>query len=183
MNSNAHERKTQAIGGNGSAGLKTNQSGWSCSVKLFDTITLKEPAEYFVRGQLIFKNNDASGVFEPTRDSGGDDFLIASEMVSADERGIIPIRILTLKENVHVKKGREIGMFTKYPADAKVVKMNQMTCETKSRWKKLECKFDEHIQHLGINTMERKRILELLREFSDIFSIGRDDIGLTDLYS
>jgi hypothetical protein len=59
--------------------------------------------------------------------------------------------------------------------------MNQITCDKKSRWEVLKKKFIPHLEHLQRNTPERNKLMNLLEDFSDIFSISRDDIGLTSM--
>jgi hypothetical protein len=154
----------------------------SCSVKLFDTVNLPMTGEYFIRGQLTKQIINASGIFEPIRRSETEDsYAAATGMVNIEERGLIPIRILTFKDNVRIKKGTTIGTFTRCLSEQQVTRVNRVTCDKESRWNILEKKIIPHLEHLRENTPERIQLIQLLEEFSDIFSISRDDIGVTNV--
>ena len=155
------------------------------SVCFFDTINLPAAGEYFVRGQISnnYHCND-SGIFEPIRGHDNEDnYMIATCMVNADERRLIPIRLLTFRDNVRISKGTKIGIFSRCESESKSVKVNKISGDKQSRWKILEEKFIPHLRHLSNSSNERKQLLKLLEEFSDIFSISRDDIGETKVVS
>jgi hypothetical protein len=88
---------------------KKNCEELSCSVKLFDTVNLPVAGEYFVRGQLTHLGIKNSGIFEPTRGNENEDnYVIGTGMAQVEERGLIPIRLLTFRDNVHIRKGSVI---------------------------------------------------------------------------
>ena len=110
---------------------KTNEIhvGIGFTVCFFDTINLPVAGEYFVRGQISknYYSSDA-GIFEPMRGYDNEaDYVIATGMVNADERRLIPIKLLTCKDNVRITKGTKIGTFTKCEFESKPVRINKLS--------------------------------------------------------
>ena len=160
-------------------------------VQCFDSVTLPKAGEYVVRGQVDICNG-ISGLLEPlssapseyTCTGSASEALIGSGLVETDYRGRIPVRIWTFKDGVRLKKGEEIGVFTvcEQGGEEDCKQICIMTeADKDKRWKLLETKFENKLHRLS--AIERKILVSLLREFVDIFSVDKNDIGLTKLVS
>ena len=51
--------------------------------------------------------------------------------------------------------------------------------DLEARWNSLQCQFNAQLGDLG--SEERQVLVPLLKEYADIFSIDKNDIGLTDV--
>ena len=149
---------------------------------LFDNIKLRKAGEYLVRG-IVENAPFNEGFFEPCRNlsanSAHDAHVVAAtSIVRRDERNLVPIRILTLRDNVNLKKGYAIGSISA---------LNTSGCENirtillnkEERWQALEVKFAKHFPLMSESC--KKKMVPLLHEFADIFSVSKSDIGLTDM--
>ena len=158
-------------------------------VQCFDTVKLAKAGEYIIRGHVDFKEG-FEGIFVPNNNDScivhKENLLLASGIVRVDERGIIPIRIWTFGDGVRLKRGMNLGNLSsccqiskKYKSvdDAGVRNLTKVCNE--DRWKVLKPKFDAQLNQLA--DAEKNMIIPLLREFADIFSIDKNDIGLSDV--
>ena len=146
---------------------------------LFDTLKLAKSGEYLIRG-IVNNFPGSEGVFKPKDCSIAHNadgvYVAATGVVRLDERNLIPIRILTLEDNVHLKKGFPIGSLRLFEYD-KSPNLRGISLERDKRWEILEPKFTSKLTSMPIS--QQKELLPLLKEFSDIFSISKSDIGLT----
>ena len=78
-------------------------------MRCFDNIKLERRGEYFIRG--FVESNAESGLFEPLNECESDDFVTATGLVGINHRNLIPIRIWTTNDKVHLSKGMVIGTF------------------------------------------------------------------------
>ena len=152
----------------------------------FDSVKILKSGEYFVRGVAeSWPCAEGEGIFEPTNriceQSTNDPFVVASGLVRPDRRNLIPIRLLTLEDNVKLKKGIVLGTLRAAERDyeSAAVTMRGISVETNKRWEILEPKFASKLSSMG--EIQKKELMPLLQEFSDIFSISKRDIGLTGM--
>ena len=153
-------------------------------VQCFDSITLPTAGEYIIRGHVELTEG-FEGSFEPeieTRDLEEDrNWVVASSVVKVDERGNIPVRIWTFENGIRLKKGMKVGKLLASPkieslCGAKVRHLSKEKDE--KRWEALKPQFEKQLSQLI--DAEKSMLLPLLKEFADIFSIDKNDIGLTD---
>ena len=152
-------------------------------VSCFDNVKLVRAGEYIVRGAVENCSYD-EGVFEPmscvSAKGAHEALVVATSVVRRDGRSLIPIRLLTLRDNVHLKKGSIIGTLRGLePSVGPTVNMRAISLEKNERWKILEPKFENQLSCMS--NVRRNRLLPLLQEFADIFSISKSDIGLTGM--
>ena len=156
-------------------------------MQCFDTIVLPTAGEYFIRGHVGLKEG-FEGSFEPeteTLDRNKDgNWIAASSIVKVDERGNIPVRIWTFENGVRLKKGMNVGKLLASSkvnnASSKCVKLRHIVkASDEGRWETLKPQFEKQLSQLM--DAEKNMLLPLLQEFADIFSIDKNDIGLTDV--
>ena len=80
----------------------------------YDNIKLGRDEEYIIRG-IVENFVGEEGMFEPHKNftvQGGhtDNVIAATGLVRKDKKDLIPVRILTLKDNINLKKGDPIGI-------------------------------------------------------------------------
>ena len=150
-------------------------------VSLFDNLKLAKSGEYLIRG-VVNNFPCVEGVFEPKHcssiHSAYGACVAATGIVRLDERNLIPIRVVTLEDNVHLKKGFTIGTLRVLECDESM-NLRGISLEKDKRWELLEPKFTNKLTSMPIS--QQKELLPLLKEFSDIFSISKSDIGLTGM--
>ena len=147
--------------------------------RCFDTVKLRKAGEYVIRGKVDIKEGIV-GLFEPAVMKDGD-ALFGSGLVETDIRGLVPIRIWTFEDGVRLKKGSVIGNFSicqqKNGNENLVCGLSAPNLD--DRWKLLAPKFEDRLKQLPCS--ERQALKPLLKDFSDIFSVDKNDIGLTHL--
>ena len=167
-------------------------------VRCFDTVRLNKAGEYIIRG-CIELNEGIEGVFEPLikkdanceKEEANNEriaWITASGVVRVDSRKHIPIRIWTFEDNVKLTKGMQIGYFSIFSQkevqnetgeESRINLLSQMNNQKEERWNILEPKFREQLGQLS--KTENQVITPLLQEFVDIFSVDKNDIGLTNI--
>lgn len=165
--------------------LETEDLSLLSVVRCFDSITLPKAGEYFVRGKVDINKEGVMGLFEPVArvyESRVEGSLMASGLVEVDSKGRIPVRIWTFKDNIRLKKGAELGTLLICRESEGKERICQITePDMEGRWKLLKTKFENKLNELP--SLERQVIVPLLKEFADIFSVDKNDIGLTTLVS
>ena len=152
------------------------------SVRCFDDVKLAKAGEYIVRGQVEC-DSGVVGLLEAIPISENEEFVVGSGLVEVDQKKVIPVRIWTLCDGMKLKKGMELGKLSLYrycvkPSNHKMCRVISES-DMKERWDKLKPQFERQLQ--GIADEERSMVVPLLKEFADIFSVDKNDIGLTDL--
>ena len=144
---NVNKAETQYI----SDTCRSNEVGASREVRVscFDNVKLVKAGEYLVRGVIGNFSHD-EGVFEPMNcfsvQGAHDALVIATSLVRQDERNLIPIRLLTLKDNVHLKKGAVIGTLRGLEASGKFsVNMRSISLGKKRKMEDFRTKICESI--------------------------------------
>lgn len=135
-----------------------------------------------MRGQVDIREG-IIGLFEPaSSECRVQDSLFGSGLVEPDDKGRIPVRIWTLKDSVRLKKGMELGTLSICQQNgSKALVCGMASLNMKERWELLKPKFEDKLGRLP--RLERQVLGPLLREFADIFSVDKNDIGLTKLVS
>lgn len=150
-----------------------------------DSITLTKAGEYIVRGQVDIREGIV-GLFEPKLpgcgNSGMENSMLGSGLVEVDDKGRIPVRIWTLQDGVRLKKGTDLGSLLV----CRQIEDQELVCgiselDMEERWKILRPKFDNKLRQLP--QLEAHILMPILKEFADIFSVDKNDIGLTTLVS
>lgn len=154
-------------------------SGEKANVTFYDNVKLKKAGEYIIRGQ-VHSTREGEGLIEPTY-CPDLDLVVAACLVDVRESKIVPLRIWSLRENTKIKKGQCIGdiSFDVSETKAAMQRLNSVAIENKDRWKVLWPQLEPHVTNLP--EVYRKALIPVLNEFSDIFSISQNDIGLTNM--
>ena len=135
-----------------------------------------------MRGQVDIREG-VVGLFEPRpSECHVQESLLGSGLVETDDKGRIPVRIWTGRDGVRLKKGMELGTLSicqQEESKTQVYGIAELNLE--ERWERLKSKFESKLSRLP--SLERQELGPLLREFADIFSVDKNDIGLTKLVS
>ena len=120
------------------------------------------------------------GLYEPINGNSNNAFT-ASGLVQVDNKNLIPIRIMIMHDGAQLKKGTVIGNLTNIQGNRNVGDIRVVTCTFGSdeKWEILRPKFQDKLNVLPKH--ECKRLELLLREYVDIFSCSKHDIGITDV--
>ena len=169
-----------------------------CDVTIANTIQIEGHHEAVIQGCVgngeNFKSCDSpEGVIEGNFDrSFNEDIVIARVLVSAHEN-VVPLRLVNLSPNpVTLYQGMKVGHFVPLlPEELELndgygyhILQKQEVQKVQSVSKPKQAKvlgsklFD--LDKIEIDSDDKCALVELLDEFSDIFSTGPDDIGRTD---
>ena len=138
---------------------------------------MKKPGEYIIRGQ-VHNQEKGEGLIESCIFPEAN-LVVASCLVDVGKSNIIPLRVWTLKEDVKIKKGQVVGeiQFTSKKSEHTCLREVSVTKE-RNRWDLLRPQFEE----VNALPQEHKALLiPLLKEYCDIFSVCKNDIGLTTM--
>ena len=91
----------------------------------------------------------------------------------------MPIRVWALKEETKITKGQYIGNIHFCTKESDVGRVSAVVCEGNDRWQALWPQFEEEMKQ--VPDEYKKIVIPLLKEFSDIFSTSKNDIGLTKM--
>ena len=135
--------------------------------------------EYMIRGQVMGELR-GDGLIEPTYVPECD-MVVASSLCDVNEARIIPLRIWTFTDNVIIKKGMKLGeiKFMETCGNCAEVRIRNIEETSNDRWRQLLPQMDIHLNELPDRF--RRKLVPLLKEYSDIFSLSKNDIGLTNL--
>ena len=149
----------------------------NAKVTFYDNVNLKVPGEYIIRGQVHSKHGGdgmIESVFFPEVD-----LIVASCLVEVTESKIVPIRVWTLKENTKIKKGQCMGEINFCQNIDVKERLNSVAVEKSNRWEALWPQFASEVNTLPFDY--KKKLISLLKDYSDIFSVSKNDIGLTNM--
>ena len=163
-----------------------------CRVSIGEPVVVRAGEErvFFAKVDGISHSFPAAGVLEPKEGFEVRHQLLLARVVAVPDNGVVPLRVANLStEVVTLHRGTTIGKF--YPLSGTSVGDAEY-CEVP-----MERAGDERSVHqvkvdlsaadfLGIDTTnmdqyQRGALEELVREFSDVFSTGKQDLGRTDL--
>ena len=151
----------------------------SVNVTFYDNINLKMPGEYIIRGQ-VHTTRDGEGLIEPIY-FPEIELIVAACLVDVTESKIVPIRVWSLREDTKIKKGQCIGevSFDVSVTKTNMHRLNSVVIEKNDRWKVLWPQLEPEVSTLS--DVYKNALIPLLKEFCDIFSIHKNDIGLTNM--
>ena len=178
---------------------KTHKDSSKCSddltfkVRCFDTVKIHKAGEYVIRGCVELSEGvegllQSDELYNPLSNSTADrNWVAASGVVKVNVRKHIPVRIWTFEDNVKLQKGLMIGELSTFtrkvePNSVDTCRMNQLSnypTDLEARWKILQPQFN--MQLCNLRREERQVLVPLLKEYADIFSMDKNDIGLTDV--
>jgi transposase InsO family protein len=123
------------------------------------------------------------GLYEPTVVNKNCDFIAASGLVHIDKENIIPIRLMTVHDDVNLKKGTIVGNIgltnVKERRNVGYLRAVAPDINNYNKWEKLGPIFENEFKTLPIS--ERKKLKQMLKEYVDIFSCSKNDIGRTNV--
>lgn len=146
-------------------------------VTFYDNICLKLPGEYIIRGQ-VHSTLEGDGFIEPIYFPDAD-LIVASCLVAVDESKIVPLRVWTLKEDTKIKKSQNVALLQFNDEKTSVKRMNMVSTDKINRWNVLWPQLQQEVDRLSEEY--KSKLIPLLKEYSDIFSVTKNDIGLTSL--
>ena len=156
-----------------------NLSKKMSEVLFFDNINLKSMGEYMIRGQ-VKGGLIGDCLIEPTYVPESN-ILVASCLCKVDKSRIVPLRVWTFSDDVNIKKGMRIGQmeFMETSRNDENARVRNIKETKTDRWSKLLPQMEKHLAEIPKDY--RNKLLPLLEEYSDIFSLSKNDIGLTNL--
>ena len=175
--------------GGKSVGLRTGTiQDTVCRVALAETTVIPPKHEIIVEGKARIKNrgifsSSINGVFEPKKRHN--EVLIARELVNSDD-GRMPVRMVNLSdENVTIYKNTIIG--TLEPNEPPLLcsfggsRSQPPACVASvntSRASEILSKIN--LDETVVEGNEKEKLIQLITEYQDVFSLGSNDIGRAD---
>jgi len=148
-------------------------------VTLDEDVWLDSGREYFVRGRVCIGNKlfhqEREGIFEPSHSALDKRSVIAAHSLVNYSDSQVPIRLLHVGNcRLHLYKGTTLGMIKPYKYTPSSSQLRQIKGSSKDNSDILTL-FKENL-----NSMDREaseKLSALLKQFSDIFSKDKFDIG------
>ena len=154
-------------------------------VCLNDTVTLKPNAEYFLRGSVkrTELNNNDDWIFMPYKDKMAEKYLAFTTSIVSLRDNTIPLRVINLREEpCTIYKGTTVGQVESinyYGTNRENIRLMEPQQQNSSN------SSFEHLKNIEKRILENKnmtkdqqsKLCNLIRSFSDIFSINNLDIG------
>ena len=162
-------------------------------VRCFDTVKIHKAGEYLIRG-CVELSEGVEGLFQSKEWCNASNnstvdrkWMAASGVVKVDIRKLIPVRLWTFEDDVKLQKGLVIGELSTFPGKREsdsvdTYRMNQLSnhpTDLEARWEILQSQFNAQL--CDLRSEERQILVPLLKEYADIFSVDKNDIGLTDV--
>ena len=164
-----------------------------CRVSLAETTVIPAHHEIVTVGKSRSKTRGISvtavkGILEPkSRKNANQDILFARELIESTD-GKVPVRIVNLSdENVVLYKNTVVGTIQDLSdfsvPDEKTKHSGAAGCSpcvasVTSRAKKILEMID--MENIMVEGEKKEELLQLIREYQDVFSLGSDDLGRTN---